>query len=88
MLNQTQSKLSILKLTATFLAILGFATISNAASPFAQNDAVNATHSIKGEKGKCGEGKCGANKKAAHAAEAAEAAEKKCGDAKAEKKCG
>ena len=103
MLNQTQSKLSIIKLTAAFLAILGFATTSHATSPFAQNDAVKVTHSAKGEKSKCGEGKCGANEKVAQTEEAnkaeatettettenTETTEKKCGDAKAtEKKCG
>ena len=80
MLKQTQSKLALI---ATLFAIFGMVSISSAStSPFAQNSA-DTTQVTKGDKKKCGEGKCG-DKKAAKDKKA----DKKCGDKKADKKCG
>jgi len=83
MINQSKSKISFITFAAMIFAIFGFATIAQSStSPFAQNDIDNSAQLVKGEKKKCGEGKCG-DKKAEK-----KCGEGKCGDKKAEKKCG
>ena len=87
MIKQIKPKTSLLTFAAIIFAVFGFVSFANSStSPFAQGDVDNATQLVKGGDKKCGEGKCGGDKKAA---------DKKCGEGKcggdkkaAEKKCG
>ncbi len=58
MSNQNTTHFKTILLTLSFTT-LGFVSVTNAASPFAQTDKQTTKLSLKGDTKKCGEGKCG-----------------------------
>ncbi|MBL4772535.1 MAG: hypothetical protein JKX98_02700 [Alcanivoracaceae bacterium] len=95
MIKQSKSKTSLLTIAVVIFAFFGFVSIANSStSPFAQNDVDNSSQVTKGGDKKCGEGKCGDDKKDGDK----KCGEGKCGDdkkgadkkdgKKTEKKCG
>ena len=77
----TSAKAAALAVTSAFVLSIGAATVNAAENPFAiksLSSGYQVADADKAKDGKCGEGKCGADKKAA----ADKAKDGKCGEGK------
>lgn len=84
MIKSNKTYLTISLLAFALMVFTSIAQSSN--SPFAQVDKNQTSFVVKGEKGKCGEGKCGNNKPAK--AVATETTQEEPAETTTEKKCG
>ena len=78
MIRTNKTRLILLITALTFISLT--TNVYSSTSPFAQHNMIKSSVAIKGNKGKCGEGKCGNSKKTETTDESS--AKKKCGEGK------